>query len=319
MRSSRLKIRPGRLAVLTALILCCLLAAGCSSDARQTVELDMTDSQAVARAREQAARLPMPQDDGEPILVSGEIAIRAAHADQGYITLRCGGLGETRHKLQVVKDEKSCYYDLPQDGGTLVCPLQMGSGSYRIALYRQAEGDKYAQIGSAELEAQIASEFSPYLIPNLYVDYDRDSQSVLAGLMLAEGAQSDVEVADRLYRYVVGAISYDKQKAGRVEAGEITRYLPDPDQTLEAGTGICLDYAALFGSMLRANGIPAKLVTGYAEPGHIYHAWNLVYLEGIGWVGMDVESPGRSWVLADTTFAVSGSAGDATYFTVNEY
>ena len=36
-------------------------------------------------------------------------------------------------------------------------------------------------------------------------------------------------------------ISYDEEKARTVESG----YLPDVDETLESGKGICFDYAAL--------------------------------------------------------------------------
>ena len=62
-------------------------------------------------------------------------------------------------------------------------------------------------------------------------------------------------------------------------------YLPDVDAVLKKGMGICLDYAAVYASMLRSQGIAAQLVIGYADKS--YHAWNLVWLDG-AWTCVDL-------------------------------
>ena len=67
-------------------------------------------------------------------------------------------------------------------------------------------------------------------------------------------------------------LTYDYEKADTVTTG----YLPDVDETLKTGTGICFDYAALTTAMLRSCDIPCKLQIGYA--GDIKHAWIDVWI-----------------------------------------
>ncbi|NMP31564.1 DUF3488 domain-containing transglutaminase family protein [Thalassotalea sp. M1531] len=67
-------------------------------------------------------------------------------------------------------------------------------------------------------------------------------------------------------------------------------------------TGFCEHYASTFAFLMRAAGIPARLVTGYLggeynQQGNYYsiyqydaHAWTEVWLEGQGWVSVDPTS-----------------------------
>ena len=68
-------------------------------------------------------------------------------------------------------------------------------------------------------------------------------------------------------------LKYDTKKAKTVQSG----YLPDLDKVLAKKKGICFDYAALMTGMLRSQGVPCKLVVGYA--GSAYHAWISVWSE----------------------------------------
>ena len=83
----------------------------------------------------------------------------------------------------------------------------------------------------------------------------------------------------------------------------IAEYLPDVDETLSTGKGICFDYAALTTAMLRSQNIPTRLEIGYS--GKIYHAWISVYIEDIGWIDKLIEFTGDAWTRMDPTFASS--------------
>ena len=72
-------------------------------------------------------------------------------------------------------------------------------------------------------------------------------------------------------------------------------------------TGICFDYAALMAGMLRSQGVPCKLVIGYA--GDVYHAWISVWSEETGWIEGIVFFDGENWQRMDPTFA-SSAEGD---------
>ena len=53
--------------------------------------------------------------------------------------------------------------------------------------------------------------------------------------------------------------------------------------------------------MARSQGIPARLVIGYAEP-EIYHAWNEVYTKETGWITPELLLSQKGYNLVDATF-----------------
>lgn len=64
-----------------------------------------------------------------------------------------------------------------------------------------------------------------------------------------------------------------------------------PLETLSRGSGDCTEFAYLYATLARINGIPAQTVSGLAyspdpEPGFLVHAWNLIWIEG-GWRAVD--------------------------------
>ena len=103
-----------------------------------------------------------------------------------------------------------------------------------------------------------------------------------------------------MYDFVVKNLTYDTEKAKTVKSG----YLPILDDVLESKTGICFDYASLMTGMLRSQGVPCKLVVGYA--GTAYHAWISVYSEETGWVDGAIYFDGTTWQRMDPTFMSSG-------------
>ena len=100
-------------------------------------------------------------------------------------------------------------------------------------------------------------------------------------------------------------MTYDRELAATVKSG----YLPVLDQVLEKKSGICFDYAALMTGMLRSQGVPCKLVVGFA--GSAYHAWISVWSEENGWVDGVIYFDGHSWQRMDPTFASSGQQSRA--------
>ena len=100
---------------------------------------------------------------------------------------------------------------------------------------------------------------------------------------------------------------YDREKAASVSSG----YIPDPDQVMESGSGICFDYASLAASMLRSQGVPVKIIFGYVgSEGDLYHAWNMYYTEESGWVSVEFEVGPDDWNRMDLTFSANGEDSD---------
>ena len=161
--------------------------------------------------------------------------------------------------------------------------------------------DQYSTTFNQALPVKITNEFGPFLYPNQYVDFNASSTVVALGSELAKTADSDLDVVTNIYNYVISNITYDTDKAESVQSG----YVPAVDDVLNAGTGICFDYASVMASMLRSQRIPTQLEVGYA--GTVYHAWISVHIDDIGWVNGIIQFDGSTWQLMNYTFAASNS------------
>ncbi|MBN3802108.1 transglutaminase family protein [Paraburkholderia sp. Ac-20336] len=90
-----------------------------------------------------------------------------------------------------------------------------------------------------------------------------------------------------------GLIALSGQIVERVKyrAG-ITEVSSTAAEALALGNGVCQDHAHLMLACCRARGVPARYVSGYIEPGDVphsaSHAWVDVWLDGTGWVSIDV-------------------------------
>lgn len=211
------------------------------------------------------------------------------HADQGYIYVKHQA-GKKRLKLRIASGKHTYTYDLNQRGEYELFPLQMGSGNYSVRVFEQVKGTQYSGVSSISFSVSMTDENLPYLYPNQYVQYDGASKAVAQAQMLCEGLNTAQEKADAVEQFVSGKFMYDYMGALLVQDASV--YLPDVEKTLERKSGICFDFAALVCCMLRAQGIPTKLVIGYAD--HAYHAWNQAYVDG-------------TWQLIDTTAKITGT------------
>ncbi len=279
--------KPGPM-VLAAAVL--ILLAGCGSTVTTpsgTVDAEQVIRSADADAVRAGIDLLLPKASGTAVHQESGVTVDSSNLADGYLMARSVTTGQKR-KLRLGKDGQTYTYDLPGDGAYTAYPLSEGSGSYTLAVYEQVQGTSYALLFSMTLDATLAYELSPFLYPNALVWYDADTRAVLWSetVCVYAGADSDEEKSAVLYRYVADNIAYDYDKARAAADGSLAGYLPDVDQTLEAQSGICFDYASLLACMLRTQRIPTKLVTGYLGPDDEYHAWNAVYLDG-DWVLMD--------------------------------
>ena len=230
----------------------------------------------------------------------------------GYVAAKASS--GKRLKFQVIHDGTTYSYDLPGNSSPTSFPLQTGSGNYTFRVMQNTTGNKYATLYSVTKSVSLRDSFQPFLRPNQFVDYCSSSSCVRKAASLASSADSDVEVAASIYAYIRDHIRYDHAKASSVSSG----YVPNPDSTLASGTGICFDYASLAAAMLRSQGIPTKLITGYVSPGSLYHAWNMIWLDSTGWIAVNLKATGGQWDRIDLTFAAGGANISGTGYT-NRY
>ena len=236
---------------------------------------------------------------------SGGVLIDTSSVAEGYVA--ASATSSSRLKLQVSSGGNSANYDLPQSGTPIVAPLTFGDGSYEFRVMQNTSGNSYVELYRTTANVQLESEFAPFLRPNLFCNYNADSACVAKARELVANAQNQGEAVEAICTYVVSSISYDEAKAQQLK--EASGYVPDPDATLSSQTGICFDYASLGAAMLRSQGIPTKIVTGYVSPNDIYHAWIMVYIDGT-WKSAQFSVEKDTWSRVDLTFASGGGSSN---------
>lgn len=250
-----------------------------------------------------------PVASGSTTYGNGKVTMDASHTDQGYLMVKYTG-SNGKIKVQVTK-QTTYTYNLNARDAYEVFPLTEGNGSYTIKVFENISGNQYAQAFSQTVQVNLENQFSPFLYPNQYVNFNQNSNAVAVSAQVAAGAADQLGIVTNVFDYVVTNLTYDHNKAATVQSG----YLPNVDSTLATRNGICFDYASLMTAMLRAQDIPTKLVVGYT--GQLYHAWISVYLPNQGWVENVIYFDGQNWSLMDPTFASSGGialgAGDGSY------
>ncbi len=128
--------------------------------------------------------------------------------------------------------------------------------------------------------------FAAYLRAEQFVEVN-DKMRALA-LDIVQGEKNPLQQAQRIYDYVVGSMTYDAAKQSWNGSSE---------HALVCSMGNCNDIHALFISLARSMGIPARLVLGQAlespAPGAEacdlcgYHCWAEFFAAGAGWVPVD--------------------------------
>lgn len=287
-----------------------LLLAGCATKTSAPAESG-EETAAVAAVTIEEALVPLyskpatikalvPTATGAVTYGNGKVTMDASNSSQGYVMVKYTG-SCSKIKVQISNGGGVTYtYDLNARDAYEVFPFSEGNGTYSVKVFENISGNQYSQAYSQNISVSMTDQFLPFLYPNQYVNFTENSAAVKKGGEIAAGATDQIQVVTNIYNYVVDNITYDTAKAQSVTSG----YLPNVDNVLSSGTGICFDYAALMTAMLRTQNIPTKLVVGYT--GNLYHAWINVYIDNVGWVDNMIYFDGVDWKLMDPTFASSG-------------
>jgi len=108
----------------------------------------------------------------------------------------------------------------------------------------------------------------------------------------------DLEIATRFFHYVI-----DEFMCGMVHYDQVNADAPG-DWVLDTGWYDCQLGSALFASMCRAQGIPARILSGHMlyrlAPG--FHYWSEVWIDELGWTPFDLLTWDLSKGGRDTTW-----------------
>lgn len=214
---------------------------------------------------------------GSPLQAAERAEVDILGVAQGAVTLNYSLEQQTpKIKVMVQKNGKSLYYDLKGGQGTETFPLQMGNGTYTVAVLENVTGNQYRYLTKETVNLAEEDALSVYLQSVQLVKWNEDDPVIQMARELTRGMDKDADKLAAIYGYVVGNYTYDYSKLGKLPSD----YLPDINNTDRTKKGICYDFAAVLAAMLRSVDIPAKLIKGYGDAVDGYHAWNEVYIDG---------------------------------------
>ena len=254
---------------------------------------------------------------GDVYIQQGNVILDKTNVNYGYIMVQYDG-DSPRVVVRVEPPNDYPYqnHDLTRYGTWDVLTLTRGSGLYSITVLENVEGQLFATVLHTTVEVELYDELLPFLTPNRYVNFNKNSNAVALAYELAIGARTELEVVRAIYAYIIQNISYDHELAAQITSGIVATYVPDIDRTLKTRVGICFDYAALMAAMLRSQNIPTRLEIGFVTD--IYHAWVSIHTQDYGWIHA-VHFSGYGWSLMDPTFSAAGPGleefiGDASNY-----
>ena len=248
---------PGRAGVKRGIILCILMAALCFC----------------TRTKSEAAAARWPVAPGGMLNSSGSLQVDAAALSEGYFQASVQNASGKKYKMRVTKDGQKLTYDLNPNGDFEIFPLQLGDGYYEISLYRNIQGKEYAAAGTVGVNVSLSDSEVCFLYPNQYVMYTPETEAVGEAEALCSSL-TEKQAYEKVCEFMKSGFVYDYVKALTVKAGT----LPDIDDCFSKKMGVCQDLSAIMCCMLRTQGVPARLVIGYADD--YYHAWVEMKLDG---------------------------------------
>ena len=214
-----------------------------------------------------------PAEPSAQLSYSGKLRIDLSNSSEGYFLAALNSANKHKMKMRVTKGGTTLTYDLNGNADFEVFPFQLGSGFYEIALFENISGKKYAQAGVFGINVNLSREDGAFLYPNQYVNYTPLSKAVEEAEKLCAG-KTELEAYKILCSYMASTFVYDFVKSVTVKPGT----LPDIDGCFGKRMGVCQDLSAILCCMLRTQGLPARLIIGYADKQ--YHAWTLTTIDG---------------------------------------
>ena len=164
--------------------------------------------------------------------------------------------------------------------------------------YRVVRHETRSLNESRKREALSAQSRELFLSPTARVPVHGKPDQLLRGVELPS---DPLEVGRVLYGLVDAHVSYDKSRPGYGRG--------DSNWVCDSRFGNCTDFHSLFISLARGRELPARFEIGFPLPekrgqGKVsgYHCWGWFYVEGQGWVPVDISEADKHPELKDYYF-----------------
>ncbi|MDL2224909.1 transglutaminase domain-containing protein [Eubacteriales bacterium OttesenSCG-928-M02] len=315
---------------LICLLLACafLFTSACTGDAGTSPGVSTPPGQTDLPPEETPGKQPgrdnTPQvllptaSTGTDVFENEYVRLDYGNRAKGYVIATYKGSDPAGKKLQIAKwsDSTNEYSEsvgysldcLP--GEDVVVALTQGNGKYYIRLYERDEENHVVTLGGKEVSVTLEDAFLPFLYPSKMVHFAAEDEAIALSKKLADdaGAKNEYDVAVAIYKYVIRNIGYDKNRKAE-QGGTLKWYYVDIDKVVAERKGICYDYAVLTTAMLRAQGIPTRMIIGRVnENSEVTHAWIEIWSETTQTWNNVLRLRAGEYTLNDPTHAAAGTS-----------
>jgi hypothetical protein len=229
------------------------------------------------------------------IITNGDAQADISQTDTGCVFLNY--TGKQSHVLVTFRragsNTKEVTYSYTESEEWNGYALPFGPGRYEVTLLaNDGLSEYYTEKNTLHFETSYFNEEEPYKYRNTYSYYEEDSALTIKAFELTNDVifrkpnLPDNEKTGQIISYIYKTIQPDLATLQSLDAGETVEDIPSPEVTYSVKNGICKDRSGLAASMLKALGIPTKIVFGDVEINDregtrtAYHSWIEVYFDG---------------------------------------
>lgn len=224
--------------------------------------------------------------NGQSFANDSAIDIDFTTAIKGVVHVNYMTTPKKNTKIVVQKEDDVAYYPCNQSNAI---PLVFGSGTYIVGVYERTDGNEYEEIESKTASVVINNSEDVFTQKIGLVYWSDQQELTKVAEALTQKCTTNEDKARLIYQYLVKQLQYDQDKAKLT----LDQYEANPELTFDSQSGICLDFATLYATMLRSVGVPTKVVMGYKSDIDGYHAWNQIYSE-----------KSEAWLTVDLTYDI---------------
>jgi hypothetical protein len=245
-----------------------------------------------ASVRSRLPLAPAPRSGTYEVFLQpiSERQLPALGAVQDVAILAGGGQGSlVPLSAMVWRTEGTAWASLP-----ITSPIR-----YRVrgTLATAADADRYLHSD----EEQAPAPLEPQLLPYLGIPSDIDPRIPAQAAKVVGDARTPADKASRLRRYLREGFRYSLEQGNSDKPDPLASFLFDDRR------GHCEFFATAFATLLRATGVPARVVGGFAFGEWDPSAGVVVFTAGSAHAWTEWYQPGAGWVVDDATPA--GAAG----------
>lgn len=247
-----------------------------------------------AGAKQTRLWIPVPLDTPDQTI--SKVMVTAKSAQGGTVAM--GSLmGPTPDALQKDSTQGGLKFTVRDIGGGFgrsVCVETAGQPvevelAFDVTRYETRGGGKASPAELAELTQ------ADKMIP-----LDGKVAAIAASMNLPEDPKT---IARSLYEHTLERMKYDKPESGGWGRG-------DAEWACDAKFGNCTDFHSYFMGLARTKGLPARFEMGFSVPGGDekeakvggYHCWAYVWIEGQGWMPVDISEADKNPAKAEYFF-----------------